>query len=835
MDLVSLAPLWWLVSLIPLLVVLRYSLSDRPAFCRRVSCGLRVAAVALLALALCQPFVSLRSSDLHVVFILDVSDSVDLRAARAEIETLDRCIGQLGPRDSWSLLLAADGVRPQATTQEAAAQLDQWLAAVPDRGFRSASRLAQALLSARLCFPAGKAGRVVLATDGRPTHEAVDQALSCLQKEQIDVRLHRLEGLKVPEACVESLTPSATRVFQGETVRMTAKVAANQRMQVHLRISSKGVVFGSKRLDLDPGHSQAVDLDIPMDTPGSSHWTADLVAQQDHFPMNNQARCTVAVSGKPHLLVLHQTPRRMDFFVKAMAEQGVEIEVRARQGMPDDLASLLAFDAVVLADVPATDMTAQQMERLRRYVADFGGGLAMFGSDSSFGLGGYYGTPVDEILPLSSRYEKEKEKPSVAMVLVMDKSGSMSGAPIALSRQAAMATVDLLARQDQIGVVAFDGQTSIISPMQGATQGEAVKSDIQTLASGGGTFMYPAMEAAFRMLEGAQAKIKHVILLTDGQSQPADHQGLVSEMAAAGITVSTVALGGADVALLSSLAEIGKGRFYQTTDPSTIPRIFTKETVEVSGSAVKEDVFSLVPTSDHPLLSGFDAGNLPAILGYVMTRVKPATQLLLAAHSGDPVMAVSRYGLGSTLAYASDVTDKWGAQWLTWNDFGRFWGQALRSLVRRESAEGLSARQTLDSGQWTVDLLSQDPAGIPMAGGHFEAQAVEDARGMCKVEVTETGLGRYRLTLPLADAESLSLRIHDPNNDRTLILHYDRPYPEEYRLAGEIASVLKDVPGLNASDIREDSAPVKTQKSISHLCSLLALAALLAGLALRRI
>lgn len=835
MDLVSLAPLWWLVSLVPLLVVLRYSLSDRPAFCRRVSSGLRVAAVALLVLALCQPFVVLRSSDLHVVFILDVSDSVDLHAARAEIETFDRCIGQLGPRDSWSLLLAADGVRPQATTQEAAAQLDQWLAAVPDHGFRSASRLAQALLSARLCFPAGKAGRVVLATDGRPTHEAVDQALSCLKKEQIDIRLHRLEGLKAPEACVDSLTPSATRVFQGETVRMTAKVAANQRMQVHLRISSKGVVFGSKRLDLDPDHSQTVDLDVPKDTPGSSHWTAELVARQDHFPMNNQARCTVAVSGKPHLLVLHETPRRMDFFVKAMAEQGVEIEVRGRQGMPDDLASLLAFDAVILADVPATDMTAQQMERLKRYVADFGGGLAMFGSDSSFGLGGYYGTPVDEILPLSSRYEKEKEKPSVAMVLVMDKSGSMSGAPIALSRQAAMATVDLLARQDQIGVVAFDGQTSIISPMQSATQGEAVKSDIQTLASGGGTFMYPAMEAAFRMLGGVQAKIKHVIVLTDGQSQPADHQGLVSEMAAAGITVSTVALGGADVALLSSLAEIGKGRFYQTTDPSTIPRIFTKETVEVSGSAVKEDVFSLVPTSDHPLLSGFGDAELPAILGYVMTRMKPATQLLLAAHSGDPVMAISRYGLGSTLAYTSDVTDQWGAEWLTWAEFGRFWAQALRSLVRRESTEGLSTRQTVEGHQWTVDLLSQDPLGHPTAGDRFEAHGVDDAQGVRKAQVSETGLGRYRLTVPVGGADSLSLHVRDPNRDRTLVLHYDRPYPEEYRLSGDLAPALHDVAVFHPSDIREGVTAVRTRRPVSGLCSLLSLAAMMAGLVFRRL
>jgi len=204
------------------------------------------------------------------------------------------------------------------------------------------------------------------------------------------------------------------------------------------------------------------------------------------------------------------------------------------------------------------------------------------------------------------------------------------------------------------------------------------------------------IDTAFRMLEVVSAKIKHVIILSDGQSQPADHQGLVSEMANAGITVSTVALGNADRVLLSSLAEIGKGRYYETTDPANIPQIFTKETVETSRSAVKEDLFNLVQTSDHPLLSGFSDSDLPVIFGYVMANVKPATQLLLVTNSGDPIMAVSRYGLGSTMAYTSDVTDKWGSQWLTWNQFGRFWSQAVRSILRRDSTEGLYLRQTLE-------------------------------------------------------------------------------------------------------------------------------------------
>jgi Mg-chelatase subunit ChlD len=835
MEVVSLKPLLWLLALLPLLGILRLSLVDRPRPYHLAAAGLRIMAIVLLALALCQPFVTSRSRDLHVVFILDVSESVDLRAARQALDTIDRCIGQLKASDSWSLLLVGDGVRPCARTQEAAAQLDAWLQSMPDHRFRGATRLADALRSTRLCFPADKARRVVLLTDGRPTHDPVDPALACLAEEHVDLRICRLPGLKAPEACVESLQPSTAAAFEGETVRMNAKVTSNRRMAATLRILSRGVVYCSRRLDLDPDHEQTVPVDLPMDTPGVTHWTAELEAEQDHFPMNNQARCTVRVQGRPRLLVLHQTPRQMNAFSKAMAEQGLEVEVRGSQGMPEDLASLLAFDAVILADLPAMDLSGRQMEMLKRYVADFGGGLAMFGSDNSFGPGGYYGTAVDEVLPLSSRYEKEKQQPSVAMVLVIDKSGSMTGMPVALARQAARATVDLLGPQDHIGVVAFDGRTSIVSPLCSTSQATQVKDAIQSIASGGGTSMYPAVQAAFKLLEVAQAKIKHVIVLSDGQSQPADHLGLVAEMARAGVTVSTVALGQADRPLLSSMADAGKGRFYETTDPSHIPLIFTKETLEISRTAVKEDVFTLVQTSDHTLLSGFSGPDLPAILGYVMTRVKPATQLLLASHSGDPVLAVSRYGLGSTLAYTSDLTDKWGAQWLTWEPFGRFWAQALRGIVRRESAEGLTVQQTADSRRWTVDLLSQDAAGNPMSGAHFEAQTVDDSQTVAKVAVEEVGLGRYRLAVPIDQAESLSLRISDPNHDRTAILHYDRPYPEEYRLSSQMAAGLKDIPPLDASRIREDLIPVKTRRPITALCCLLSLACLLAGLTLRRI
>jgi Ca-activated chloride channel family protein len=835
MDVVSLKPFIWLICLVPLGIVLRYSLVDRPRRYRFAAIGLRIAAIVLLILAVCRPFMAFASDDVHIAFILDVSESVDLKSAREAIDQIDQCIAQLKPSDSWSLFMAADGVKHFKDTAEAAAELDSWLQSMPDNSFRSASKLAHALLAARMCFPANKARRIVAFTDGRPTHDRVEEALASLEKEQIDLRLHRLPGLKTPEACIETLRPSTTKAFEGEIVRMTAKLRTNQRMPAVLRILNKAVLVSQKQLIIEPDMDNVVNLEVPMHSSGATHWTAELIAEQDHFLINNQAHCTVSVGGKPRILVLHETPRRMRSFSKAMAEQDLDIDLRGQHGMPDDLAELLAFDAVILADIAATDLTQHQMELLKRYVIDFGGGLAMFGSNNSFGLGGYYNTPVEEVLPLTSRYEKEKEQPSMAMCLVIDKSGSMNGQPIELARQAAKATVDLMGQQDHIGVVGFDGQAFVVSPMRSVTEADAVKDAINTMASGGGTCMYPGVDTAFKMLEGVSAKIKHVIILSDGRSQQADHQGLVADMASAGITVSTVALGDADRELLASLAEIGKGRYYETADPTNIPQIFTKETIETSRSAVKEDVFNLVATSDHTLLSGFSDPDFPVVFGYVMANVKPATQLLLVAHSGDPVLAVSRHGLGSALAYTSDVTDKWGSQWLTWNQFGRFWSQALRSILRRESTEGLFVEQSQDSSTWTVHITRQDESGRPVSGIDFDAQTVDDSGTLTTLDVEEIGLGRYRAKIAVGDAQTLSLRLNDRDFDKTAVLHFNRPYPAEYSLAGQIALPLQAIPGLNPEAIREAVTPVRTRRPIAHVCYLLALAAMVAGLLFRRI
>jgi Mg-chelatase subunit ChlD len=834
-ELVSLRPLVWLAAIALAAVAMRYSLVDRPRLLHWSSFALRLAAIGFLIVALCRPFLGRDSDQLHIVFLVDVSQSVELAQVPATLDQIDLWIKGLRPGDSWSLFAVAKGVREFESTAALRDTVKRWQTGLADDEFRSATKLADAVLATRSSFVAGKASRFVLISDGQETEADLPAALRQVAEEGIEVRRYPLLGLRDAEAAVVSIEPSSREVFYGEVARMNVQLAANAPIKGKLRLVHKGVAVQQRDVELKADEHQSFHFDVDMNTPGSSVWTAELLPEKDHFVVNNQAPCTVTVRGRPRILALHQKPRELRPIVRALAEQDVELEVRGEHGLPGTLEEIAAFDAVVLADLPATSLSPRQMQLVKQYVVDLGGGLVMLGSENSFGLGGYYKTPVEEVLPLISRFEKEKEKPSLAMVLVIDKSGSMDGMPIQLARQAAKSAVELLSPRDSVAVVGFDHEAQVVCDMTSAGDAETVQAAIDSLAAGGGTYMYPAMVKAKEMLEETPAKIRHMICLSDGQTQPADHEALVEEMAEAGITVSTVALGEADKQLMSTIAELGHGRYYETDDPGNVPQIFTKETMQATKSAIKEDLYASVQTGDHPALSGYKDAELPFTLGYVMTEAKPTAQLLLAVETGDPLLAVGRYGLGTGMAYTSDLTEKWGGEWLAWNGCGKFWAQMIRSVVRHNDVQGLEIAEHHNGDAWSIDIRRTDSSGAPVNGVKWDAALLDAAGATQPVAVREVGLGRYQAAVPLGDQTSASLRIRDADSEKMTVLHWQRPYPNEYRLAQELPPAVAALPTASSHTIADHVPPVERRESVAHYAYFAALGCLLGSILLRRL
>jgi uncharacterized protein YegL len=430
-------------------------------------------------------------------------------------------------------------------------------------------------------------------------------------------------------------------------------------------------------------------------------------------------------------------------------------------------------------------------------VQDLGGGLIMLGGDQAFGLGGYYRTTIEEILPVRSDFEKEKEKPSLAMVLVIDKSGSMGGQKMEMAKDASKAAVELLGPKDKVAVFAFDGETYPVVEMQPAANRGQILDKIASIDAGGGTTMAPAMEAALEALQNTVAKLKHVIILTDGISSPGDFEGITQQMTTSKITCSTVAVGDdADFKLLEEIARIGNGRHYVATDPASLPQIFAKETVTASKSALNEQPF--VPQVLRPtqVLAEIDLPNAPFLLGYVTARPKPTSELILISEKGDPVLAWWRYGLGMTVAFTSDAKSRWAAEWVGWPGFSKFWAQIVRHAMRKSDAKGIFVNVEQKGRKAVVTLDAIHPSGKYLNEAVSDLKVIAPHDDKRELTLTQTAPGRYVGEFDTAEAGTYHLQMEQKLNgvsvnrqSRGLVVGY----PDEFRLRPTDEELLKAI------------------------------------------
>jgi hypothetical protein len=320
---------------------------------------------------------------------------------------------------------------------------------------------------------------------------------------------------------------------------------------------------------------------------------------------------------------------------------------------------------------------------------------------------------------------------------------------------------------------------------------------IAALEAGGGTNMAPAMEEAFETLRSTVAKLKHVIILTDGVSEPGDFRGISESMAAERITVSTVAMGeDADQALLEEIAQVGSGRYYVADDPAQVPQIFAKETVTASKSAINEQPFTPTVVRPTQVLADVGLEDAPFLLGYVITRPKPTSEVVLATENGDPLLSWWRYGLGMSVAFTSDAKSRWGAEWLSWPSFGQFWAQVARHALRKAEAKGTVVQVERKGRRTTVSLDAIEPSGKYLNRADTELTLIDPSLGTKAIEMAQTAPGRYQAEFDVARAGTYQLQFSQSKGGQA-IGRQSRGlavgYPDELRLRPANAELLRTI------------------------------------------
>ena len=793
---------------IPLLVIGWRAMSMSDHLRRGTALGLRAALLLIMTFLLAGPHMLREHDHMTVIGLLDISGSVqrfgnlpaisELAAnpddpttqpqRRSNIEYLRnwfRQAAQLRESDDRFGLVVFDGKAIAISAPTRGEYVDDNL----DIAMAQGTNIAEAVRLGLALFPPDTAKRLVLVSDGNQTAGDVLEAIkgaagAGVALDSVNPMSESAQRASVP---VDVLPIAYHITGDVQVARIEAPPTAQPGQTVTVRIILEAASPTSGRLSLK---REGLPVDLNGNAPGTSR-ALDLPAGQsvhlaqvelghmpinrfeavfetdnpadDLLPDNDRAEAFTATPSKGSVLVVNaragQIPNGLAELLNA-ADIPAQGQIPAQ--LPDDLLSLQNYDLVVLDNVSAAELSATQQQMLSKYVNDLGGGLIMTGGENSFGAGGWNGTIVEELLPLELDPSKELRLPTAALVLVLDKSGSMNqsvaGARASqqdIANEGAALAIESLRSDNLIGVVTFDSFAHTVIPLQPNNDPKALAQRVRNINADGGTNMGPGLQKAFNMLRDAKADKKRIVCMSDGRSQStAGLEDMAREMSASGIQISTIAVGDdADEETLRKLADVGGGEFYAVRDPRTLPRVLVDSVQIINRPLIKEGPFTprVLPTGSTLTLGMEQAPQLGGLV-ITTTRKEAAVTIEMLHPDGEPLLAHWQAGLGRVAAFTSEApgAGAWSSSWLDWPIASSFWVQLARTISRPATSRDAELLVTIQDDRLKISYEAapsedESPANS-MSYLQVEGVIYRPDGTSASIRLRQTAPGRYEAT-----------------------------------------------------------------------------------------
>jgi uncharacterized membrane protein len=780
---------------------------------------LLVLASITAALAVAQLEWGTRLDRMAVVFVLDRSRSVERGGEDGGEEALASAReGALAMRSDDVAGLVVFGAESATEVMcQPSPELSRSHASIA----RDATDIGGGIRRALSELPAEYAGRIVLVSDGVETEGDALAAAQLAAGRGIPIDVVSIERAPEAEVAVErvQLPPTAD---PDEPIELRVVTRSSTATDVRVRVLRDGTPIAEADTHVAAGTDVLTLRDLAGE-PGVHRYDVllePLDRDADVAPENNEGGAFVRVNGAARALIISERPEEATALLGAIERAGLEVEVVGPSRMPVDLAEMASFDLIVLSDLDARNLLDAQMEALRAYVRDLGGGLLMIGVRDAFGLGGYAYTPVEEALPATFDLRRRRDRASLAMVIAIDKSGSMmmEAAPgvtkLDLANEAAARSALLLSPRDRIAVEHVDTGVTWTLPMTEVTSPASIAATIRgAQPGGGGIYVDVALEAAYDSLRDQPTQLRHLLLFSDGSDSEEmnDARNLVAGALRDGITTSIVSMGaGPDSPELEHLAGMGGGRFYIVDDMRELPRIFTQETIEASRSAVVEEAFQPLLGVASPVTDGIDFGSAPALGGYVVMNARPRASVLLGATEEDPLLLTWQFGVGRSAVFATDAGAAFARPWLSWSGYDALFGQLTRSLARTPATADAELHVNIHGGAGSVRVEALDDAG--RFRNYLDLGAIVSGPdgSSITVPVVQSGPGRYEADFDASAPGPYLVTVRELNEDGTGEMVGSvgvvRSRGDELRGEGTNRELLARIAGVSGGEVRTDLA-----------------------------
>ncbi|TWT31871.1 VWA domain-containing protein [Blastopirellula retiformator] len=805
-----------LLLLIPIVIHLgRKSLSVMTRSRGAAAILLRAFILLLLIAALAETQTLQRHDRMTVIYLLDQSQSIPSGQRQAMVEYVVREV------DEHRREAQGDRVGVIVFGDQPAIEFPPTDAPLPPLKRLSSlatvetdeTNLAGALQLAQASLQSDSAGRIVIVSDGNETVGDALPIARSLAANGVGIDVAPIfappssaevivEKLTTPETARVGQTFQASVVLTNETPEGGEARTAEGKLSLVRRAGAEEVVLAEQEVTLPPGKKV---FSFENELSEANFYTYQVRftpknKQDDLLSQNNEATSFVNAHGKGRILLIEDWERTGQFshLIERLKRQELEVDVQPSNQLFSSMADLQPYDCVILADVPRasgttgeeiTSFSDRQIDLLVRNTQQLGCGLVILGGPSSFGAGGWANTKLEEASPVRFAIRDAKVVPVGALMLVLDKSGSMQGEKMQMTQGAALAAIRAMGGADFAGIVGFDSRAQRVVPIRKVDNPGIFAAQVRKLSASGGTNMTPGVALGFRDLQNVEAGVKHMIVLSDGQTEPGNVTQIASDMRKMGMTVSSVAVGAdADQKLMSTVARNGGGKFYAVNNPKAIPRIFMREARRVAQPLVKE-VPGMEPAlySSHEILQGIDG--MPTFDGFVMTTVKdsPLVEVGLIApvpkeHPENATLLASwQYGLGRTVVFSSDAGARWTNRWTEWDGYDKFFLQMIRYAMRPAGDQGDFAVATEEAdGQVRVIVSALDPAKEGANFLNVVGAAVTPGMDSENFSLTQTSPGRYEGTFPARESGSYFLSIATGPGSPILRTGVNISYSAEY-------------------------------------------------------
>jgi Mg-chelatase subunit ChlD len=777
---------FWLILIIPLAMSLW--LWKSPSRLLRV---LRYTALAAILLAICGLNLVLPVRSGTVIVVADRSLSMPQESAALQKESVDLIHAAMRSGDKMGVVSFAE-----TTAVEQAPQAGSFAGFTAEVG-RDSSHLADALDQALSLVNRDESGRILVLSDGQWTGRDISSSAAWAAAAGVAIDYRAMQRSAAGDLAVERIQAPES-VLPDQSFMIGAWIYSPVGQPISYKLLRGGQTIAEGTQTVHAGSNRLMFRSTAGET-GLSEYVLRVQGQDDDpTPGNNAARLLVGVRGEHPILCVNA--ERATALPGLLAKGGLKVQSRSASQCQWTLEELAGYAAVLLENTPATPIGHVGMQNLAAWVAQSGGGLMLTGGRDSYGSGGYFKSPLDPVLPVSMELRREHRKLSLAIVVSLDRSGSMAipvpggRAKMDLADLATAEVVNMLGPMDQFGCYAVDSIAHEIVPLGDVTNKEAMTGKILRIDSqGGGIFIYEALASAASMIAKAQAGTRHIILFADAadSEEPGDYKTLVDRCVKAGITISVVGLGtemDQDADLLKDIAKRGGGQCMFTNVAQELPRLFAQDTCVISRSSFIDEATSVRTTGGMISLTEQPMSDFPRIGGYNLCYPRPGVNEAIVSEDEykAPVLASWQAGLGRVLCYTGEADGKYTGALASWNNTGNFFASLARWTAGKTQGlgPGVVATQELRNGVCRVEL-HLDPAREANPFTRIPELSTLSARPgetavAGKTRMTWSSPDTMLAEVPIHGSETILTAIDVPGVGQTTLAPMCLPYSPEY-------------------------------------------------------